>query len=355
MFPFLWLSLLMASPAQSDFMIPGPRSKPVPGIAKEYFDQSRISKTDALMDLLNIRPGTVILDVGAGPYVLEFANRLKGTGTVFATATSSEKIASLEKEAAERSLSNLHPVLVKPGLVTKDGLDAFYAGQRYDVVLLSEVSVFDKPDPAAFRQIRESLNKDGKLVVIIFERIIPFSRNSFSDFRGLLKELALDLPANQPFRDGLRQSTQDLMKKQSGGEPDAELQAALVSDFNRMLRDRHFCSHFLRADIVDSFKKEVSFSADEKDFALWLVRKLKENGIFKEPLKDTGLIETHGSALRKLNKLLIVQRFRPYLNKGGMDSQAPDFLQTLHDAGYRLEKEDHDSIPLSIVLIFSKA
>ena len=303
------------------------------------------SKMNTFMDVLNVRPGMTILDVGTGTgqYAYRFAEELKGEGELFVTDIDIDFINYVNKEKDKRGFSNLYPVLVK-----KDGVDEFYSKHRYDLILNFHV-FFNMHDRVNyFKEMKEYLNKDGRLVVTNGMCIAPFSLNDFSDFAGLIKDLASE-PETGPFYKGLSLSTQKFIKQTPEGEPDRYLKEAIVADLNRMRLDDHFRYAFLMDKLT--FKKEVSFlSEDEKNFASWILLRL-----------DRDLSSDDTRQMYKLNKLLIVQRFRKYMHRNAgilpyeSQNECRKVMQTkeeLKEAGFKFEKE-YNIIPFEYSLVFS--
>ena len=66
-----------------------------------------------LLDLLNLKPGQVIADIGAGSGYLSFpiAQKLGPTGKVMAVDVQPEMLEIIRKRSAEKKLSNVIPVL----------------------------------------------------------------------------------------------------------------------------------------------------------------------------------------------------------------------------------------------------
>src|SRR5512139_675659 len=85
---------------------------------------------------LDITEGMTILDIGSGPGYASFlfAEKLRGSGEVFATDIRQDFVHHIAEEARRRGLNNLFPVVVR-----SEGLDDFYGKHRYDLVFLSNV------------------------------------------------------------------------------------------------------------------------------------------------------------------------------------------------------------------------
>lgn len=318
------------------------------------------SKTDELMDILEIKPGMTILDIGAGVglYAYKFAERLKGTGRVFATDIEIDYINYIKEEAIRRGLGNLYPVLV-----TKDGVDEFYNKHRYDLITMFHTNtLIYNAEADYFRRMKEFLVKDGYVAVLTFKSFPLFSSDDFTDFEGLVKELLSESPES-PFHKGLHRSTWKLIKK-SKGNLNETLKRAIVDDFNNMLSN-----HLFGIDFIEGlrFKEEVSFFKEERDLAEWLLESfIKDVAAFDrdwEDLSKMPYFPLFMDAIMQFNKLLIVQRFREYLY-GGYENGTYPYAHTqtekfftikriLTDAGFKLENEYADLVPFESLLIFT--
>jgi SAM-dependent methyltransferase len=310
-------------------------------------------RIDKLLDtgIIKIKPGMTILDLGTGPgfFAYEFAKRLKGTGKVFATDILPDRIDYLKKEADKRGLRNLYPVLVN-----RKGVDEFYSKHKYDLIFLCNVHCYLDNRIDYFRKMRNFLSEDGELIEIVCKSVPFFQLEDILNFKGLVKELSQGLHENEPFYGRLRQSTRELIKRQSNRQPDEVLKKAIVDDFNQILLDPHFYNDFQRTFIY----KTVSFSLGERDLYNWLLMCLKEDGTLDKAQKDLNPKEIR--AIIRLNKLLFHQRFRRYFFTEGAFPIGNLFRQTskffiereLKEAGYKLKKE-YNSLPYHVILFFS--
>lgn len=325
-------------------------------LESERLNRSKINK---LMEVLKIRSREIILNIGAGAgqYTYKFAEELKGTGKVFATDIDINMINYMREEVKRRGLNNVYPVLVN-----SEGVDEFYSKHKYDLIFLSHVYYHLRDRIDYFKKMKEFLAEDGRVAIITYRdrNFSFFSLDDFTDFKGLIKELSLE-SVYSPFYKGLRNSTRALIKQESEVKLNQPLKNAILSDFNGMLIDTHFCKDFLKEGLI--FNKDVSFSIEERDFANWLIRFLKEGQVFektKENLYFNQII-----SILMLNKLLIVQRFRQYLYKGKSPPYLPGvrgyeqggwislIKKELKESGYRLEKE-YGFVPFEVILVFYK-
>ena len=299
--------------------------------------------TERFMEVLSIRPGMTILDIGTGTgwFAFAFAERTGRTGRVFATDVDNGCITFVKKEANRRGLENLFPVLV-----SREGVDPFYGRQRYDLITVIHVPL---PNAAVyFAAMRDYLTEDGRLVVVLYRSASPFSEEDFAGrFPDLIRELSME-PPDSPFSRRLAESTRRLMRTNSGAEPDGALRKAIVDDFNRMLADPRFGLDFTDGSAI---RREVAFTPPERDFADYLLVILKEEGVF-----DDGAGKANSKLTRiaeRFNKLLFLQRFRKFLDGETQFTPGltPKMRDTFERAGYRLEKEHLDVMPFEDILV----
>lgn len=349
------LFIIMADAAEST-LPPSPDEQEISTINKSIrmlYDRNKHIGFEKLLDtgVIKISPGMTVLDIGTGPgyFAYRFAERLKGTGKVYATDILADRIDYVKKEAKRRGLQNIYPVLVK-----REGVDRFYGKHKYDLIFLSNVyHHFDKRDEY-FRKMSEFLAEDGELIVIMYKSAFIFYKEDIADFAGLVKELSQELHENEPFYKRLRHSTQDLIKEQSNIQPDEALRKAIVDDFNQILLDPNFYNDFQRAFIY----KTVSFLPAEEELYDWLLMCLKEEGALDKAQKDLNPKEIR--AIVNLNRLLFRQRFRKYCGR-----VSPSFVKDLHkqtskflverelsEAGFKLKKE-YNSLPYHDILFFA--
>jgi precorrin-6B methylase 2 len=79
----------------------------------ERQEREREERTDLLLDALNLQPGMVVADVGAGTGYLarRMASVVQPGGSVWAVDVQPEMVQMLQKLAAKRGLRNIKPVL----------------------------------------------------------------------------------------------------------------------------------------------------------------------------------------------------------------------------------------------------
>lgn len=327
----------------------------------------KFAGNDNVMDLLAIRPGMTILDIGAGTgqFAYEFSRRLSGTGKVYATDTQAYCVEYMKKESARRGLDNIYPVLVR-----KDGLDEFYAKHRYDLVAIFHVAMAYDNQVDYLRELRGYLADGGRLALILKKNPTLFSLGDFTgDFRGLVDELSRE-PADSPFHRILKGSTRALIRENSGMDPSLRLRRAVVEDFNdALLSEVRFFKHFMNGSVL---REDTGLSPGERAFADFLLMSFKERtpadgGIPGRPLGSsapagprsaktlTDPVNSNQLDGVSINKLIIVNRFRMFMKRDGLYKTgfSPEIKGAFEKAGYRLQRVDPDIIPFEDMVIFS--
>lgn len=163
----LWFAILSAG-----FVL---WSKPL--TASDSVDPERDAwqNVSGILELLEIGPGSVVADVGAGAGYLSLplARTVGADGEVYAVEISRSKIRSLEKNLRARDVSNVVPVYGKkedPKL-PEDALDA--------VVILNSYHEMKK-HLEMLQHLGDSLKPGGRIVIIdsISEKLLEESRRT---------------------------------------------------------------------------------------------------------------------------------------------------------------------------------
>jgi len=260
---------------------------------------------ETIIDAMGITPGMTILDIGAGPGYASFlfAEKLNGSGEVYATDIREDFVNHIADEAKRKGLTNLFPVLV-----VEEGVDDFYGKHRYDLVFVSNVyHALGKPIEY-FSRLRGSLKPGARLVLVLNNQVPAFSADDLFNIDALAHSLSQGVE-DDPFVQHLSPTTKQLLK----GKADKEgLKEALVDDFNRILVDPRFYKGFYS----DSYFRKGFFTPPEREFANWLLMTLKEDGVLERPVEQIDAKAMR--AVIKLNRLFFIKRFGNFLAAGGL-------------------------------------
>jgi len=118
-------------------------------------------KPQQVMDVLGIKNGSVVADVGAGEgyFTFHFADRVGGTGKVYAEDILNDPLEKIRKRAAKQKLAQIETIRGETS-------DPHLPAERMDVVLISnayhEMREYDPMLQAIFRAL-----KPGGLLAII--------------------------------------------------------------------------------------------------------------------------------------------------------------------------------------------
>lgn len=128
------------------------------------------NKPDQILEILALQPGQTIADIGAGGgyFSLRFADAVGKSGMVYAIDTNPEFLEFIRTSAEEKGLNNIKTTLVKEDKLTlpKKILDFLFLRNVYHH-LQNRVEYF--------RNLKEFLKPDGKIVIIEYKRGGSFS------------------------------------------------------------------------------------------------------------------------------------------------------------------------------------
>ena len=307
---------------------------------------------ETIIDALDITAGMTILDIGSGPGYASFlfAEKLLGSGEVFATDIRQDFVDHIAGEAKRRGLGNLHSAVVKA-----EGFDEFYGKHRYDLVFLSNAYHCLDNRVDYFTKLRGSLKRNARLVLVLYNQVPVFSVDDLSDADGLIVKLSGEMDEN-PFYKNLSAGTKQLLKDHARAEG---VEDAIVGDFNRMLVDPQFHKGFYR----DSYFRKNLFTVPERDLANWLLMTLNEDGVLEKPADQIDAKAMR--AVMKLNRLFFIKMLGGYLAEGGMGAYIPAgdanrhtsryvMLRELDAAGYKYSKEINLSAYFDAVIMVPK-
>ena len=164
-----------AKPSPSpDDTIGRPTSNPYTGTLSIFEDSKRAEKLqiDRVMDILAMREGSVVADIGAGSgwFTVRAARRVGSQGLVYAVEINEEYVNHIKSRAEKESISNIRTILGKEDdpLLPAASVDS--------ILLLKTYHEFSKP-LTMLRAMHKALRRDGLLGII--------DRNGEGDDHGL--------------------------------------------------------------------------------------------------------------------------------------------------------------------------
>jgi ubiquinone/menaquinone biosynthesis C-methylase UbiE len=168
-----WLSATAPVPAFQDVHpLSGRKIAPVMGAGGadwlERNGRESEEHPNAALDALQLKPGMVVADVGAGTgyMTLRLAKRVGPTGKVYGEDVQPEMLRRLRQNASKAGLGNIEEVL---GTESDPKLPA----GKLDLILLVDVyHEFSQPQ-AMVRKMREALKPDGRLVLLEYRKEDP--------------------------------------------------------------------------------------------------------------------------------------------------------------------------------------
>ncbi|MBI3548920.1 MAG: methyltransferase domain-containing protein [Elusimicrobia bacterium] len=269
----------------------------------------KASRMKKVVELMGLRPGMVVVDIGAGSgqATLMMARAMSGRGEVFATEIDPKLVEHIGKEAASAGLAN-----VRPALVRRAGLDEFYSAHRFDRALLYHVIANLKEPVKYLQDLRRTFAPGGRLFICDEDlgSDLAFRREDFSDYPGFLAALEKEPPGSP-----LRSLVLERAKANAAAQPadTTVLGRAALFHLNEALLRADWISFFLEDG---EFSKDVRFTPEELDYARWRLHRLRLVGVpDKRNIEELPLIDHKRASF--LNKLLVIQRFRSFLASDG--------------------------------------
>jgi len=140
-----------------------PTSEPYKGDLAIFEDAARAQKLqiERVMDLLGIKRGARVADIGAGSgwFTVRSARRVGNEGVVYAVEINPEYVRDIKRRAKREKLSNIRTVLGKPN-------DPMLPQASIDVAFLLK-TYHEIEQPIAFlRRMRPSLRPGARLAII---------------------------------------------------------------------------------------------------------------------------------------------------------------------------------------------
>lgn len=320
--------------------------------------RTRMLQPDRIVSVMGIQPDTVILDVGAGMglFTFRFSKGLKGTGRVFATETSEQKLKYIENKNNDPEWSNITTMLV-----SSKGLDPFYREHSFDIIFMGNVYHHLWRHEEFFRELKPSLNKNGRLFVLHPKVDHAFSENMICDFEALIKDF-LDEGNRFPVFQKLGKQLQEfIIHWKDGNDIPGEIKKWITQDFNEMLLDRRLMVDLLNYYYDTQEVEPWAFLKSNNNFGAhfqlmkWLYVQLEESGIFRD--EEKKMTEVDRKRLYKLNRLILNGLFQPYRSAWSLGFlvrvEKGSIISTLQAAGYRFIRE-YDFLEGNYFLEFGK-
>ena len=309
------------------------QAAPVNIAMKRQESRNKYIQYETLIDALGISQGMTILDIGAGTGYSSylFAERLHGTGAVYATDIKEEFVHYIAREAKKRGLSNLHSELVK-----EEGLDDFYGKHRYDIVFASFVYHRIEHPVEYFGKLRKFLKPDARLVLVLYNQAPLFSVDELTDIDKLINKFSEEAGDNPIFQN-LSNATKQLLKDKTSKDAIAK---ALVSDFNRMLKNPRFYLELYQRSYESDRPQHLrmnNLNVYAREFANWLFMTLKEDGVFEK--SADRIDDREMRSVIKLNRIFFQQQLGDYLANGGLGAYIPGGDASRHTSKYEMFRE----------------
>ena len=161
---------------------------PMSYLGAEWLERGTREKEEEperVLDALNLRPGNVVADLGAGTgyFSLRIARRVAPGGRVLATEIQKEMLERLRANAAREKVENVELVLA-----TED--DARLPENTIDLVLMVDVYHELAHPKVTLQQVRRALHDGGRMVLVEYRGedpsvpIKPEHKMTLADVRG---------------------------------------------------------------------------------------------------------------------------------------------------------------------------
>ncbi len=122
-------------------------------------------KPEAVLDALQLKPGEVIADIGAGSgyFAIRMTSRVGAEGRVYAVDISPDMIRHLNRRVRDLALSNLVSILADPGdpLLADGSVDRFFICDTWHHI---------ENQPEYLARLRKMLKPDGQIIMIDFQK-----------------------------------------------------------------------------------------------------------------------------------------------------------------------------------------
>jgi predicted methyltransferase len=169
------------NPAPKADVVERPTSSPYTGSLDVFEKPGRAEalQIDRVMDLLGIKAGSSVADIGSGSgwFTVLASKRVGASGTVYGVDINQEYVDHLSRRARTEGLSNIRPVLglVDDPMLPKSSIDA--------VLILKTYHEFSEP-VSIMRRVRESMKRGGRVGII--------DRNGTGDDHGVSADVVVE-------------------------------------------------------------------------------------------------------------------------------------------------------------------
>lgn len=113
---------------------------------------------------LNIHTGDIIGDIGTGGgyFTFEFSRKVGKNGRVYAIDTNQKSLAFIDDKSKKEMINNIKPVLAdQNGFLLPETIDMFFLRNVFHHL----------PEPVGyFKNIKQFLKKDGKIVIMDYKK-----------------------------------------------------------------------------------------------------------------------------------------------------------------------------------------
>lgn len=323
-----------------------------------------VYQPDMLVDMLGIRQGMSILDIGAGTgsFTFRMADKLDGTGAIYATEISDEKITYMQNKIKKQRYTNIQPVKVGA-----KGLDPFYKTISCDVILMCAVYEVIWEPKQYFSALRNSLKKDtGRLFIVYYNPDSNFSVFMFEYMEKTIERIISYGDENPVLRrlsnDSKAYIDQWKTPKNTNAEIPMPVKQGLVADFNRLLDDPSLLQDMITYSAMKNWANpplpQLFIKSRDLRLAQWLIRDMDKKGFFSaEP--PPKFLKENKKIVRTINRMMLNGLLSPMNIISLLSADHPIYfsrekvVKTIEAAGYKLVAV-HDDLPQHDMIEFKR-
>jgi len=255
-------------------------------------ERLNLMSPDQVVRLINPKPSSTIVDLGAGFGLFTFplAKAAGDTSKVYATDTDPTAISHLTDRSKKLGLKNVIPVRVQP-----DGLDAFYTQKLFDVIVVSDVIPLIEAPETFFSKLNPSLREESGRLWLVEMRLTPdFTLVEFSDAISLRNKLQPN-GRDSVIIQRLSPETRKILDAPPSANDSLPLRQTVIRDLNRILEDATFWP--------DVIRNKCPLNQRETKLRESLEQTLEKAGVFKQNAVTGNVSEKE--TLRLLNRLVL--------------------------------------------------